>query len=72
MSKILIIEDEESIRRVLRKVLIEEDSLYDIIEACDGDQAIEMVKINKIDLILCDIKMPKKDGIEVLNFLIKD
>jgi two-component system, NtrC family, nitrogen regulation response regulator NtrX len=72
MSKILIIEDEESIRRVLRKVLIEEDSLYDIIEACDGDQAIEMVKINKIDLILCDIKMPKKDGIEVLKFLIKD
>jgi len=72
MSKILIIEDEESIRRVLRKVLIEEDSSYDIIEACDGDQAIEMVKINKIDLILCDIKMPKKDGIEVLKFLIKD
>ena len=72
MSKILIIEDEESIRRVLRKVLIEEDSSYNIIEAFDGDQAIEMVKKNKIDLILCDIKMPKKDGIEVLNFLIKD
>ncbi len=72
MSKILIIEDEESIRRVLRKVLIEEDSSYNIIEAFDGNQAIEMVKKNKIDLILCDIKMPKKDGIEVLNFLIKD
>ena len=72
MSKILIIEDEESIRRVLRKVLIEEDSSYNIIEAFDGDQAIEMVKKNKIDLILCDIKMPKKDGIEVLKFLIKD
>ncbi|MBT4959683.1 MAG: sigma-54-dependent Fis family transcriptional regulator, partial [Flavobacteriaceae bacterium] len=70
--KILIIEDEESIRRVLRKVLMEEDSSYNIIEAFDGDQAIEMVKKNKIDLILCDIKMPKKDGIEVLNFLIKD
>ncbi len=72
MSKILIIEDEESIRRVLRKVLMEEDSSYNIIEAFDGNQAIEMVKKNKIDLILCDIKMPKKDGIEVLNFLIKD
>ena len=72
MSKILIIEDEESIRRVLKKVLIEEDSSYNIIEAFDGDQAIEMVKKNKIDLILCDIKMPKKDGIEVLNFLLKD
>ena len=44
MSKILIIEDEESIRRVLRKVLMEEDSSYNIIEAFDGDQAIEMVK----------------------------
>ena len=72
MSKILIIEDEESIRRVLRKVLIEEDSSYNIIEASDGEQAIEMVKKNKIDLVLCDIKMPKKDGIEVLKFLIKD
>jgi len=72
MSKILIIEDEESIRRVLRKVLIEENSSYNIIEAYDGNQAIEMVKKNKLDLILCDIKMPKKDGIEVLKFLIKD
>jgi len=72
MSKILIIEDEESIRRVLRKVLIEEDSSYNIIEAYDGDQAIEIVKKNKLDLILCDIKMPKKDGVEVLKFLVKD
>lgn len=71
MSKILIIEDEESIRRVLRKVLIEEDSSYNIIEAYDGDQAIEIVKKNKLDLILCDIKMPKKDGVEVLKFLVK-
>ena len=72
MSKILIIEDEESIRRVLKKVLIEEDSAYNIIEAYDGDQAIEIVKKNKLDLILCDIKMPKKDGVEVLKFLVKD
>ena len=72
MSKILIIEDEESIRRVLKKVLIEEDSSYNIIEAYDGDQAIEIVKKNKLDLILCDIKMPKKDGVEVLKFLVKD
>ncbi len=72
MSKILIIEDEESIRRVLKKVLIEEDNTYNIIESFDGVQAIEIVKKNKVDLILCDIKMPKKDGIEVLKFLIKD
>tara|TARA_B100000780_G_scaffold69008_1_gene45727 strand:+ start:4075 stop:5238 length:1164 start_codon:yes stop_codon:yes gene_type:complete len=72
MSKILIIEDEETIRRVLRKVLLEENKNYQITEAYDGVQAIEMIKSNKIDLILCDIKMPKKDGIEVLQFLIKN
>jgi DNA-binding NtrC family response regulator len=68
MSKILIIEDEESIRRVLKKVLIEEDGKYQIFEAIDG---VEKIKTNKLDLILCDIKMPKKDGIEVLDFIIK-
>ena len=72
MSKILIIEDEETIRRVLNKVLSEENNDYIIVEAIDGLQAIDIVKSNKIDLILCDIKMPKKDGINVLKFLIKD
>jgi DNA-binding NtrC family response regulator len=71
MSKILIIEDEETIRRVLNKVLSEENKDYIIVEAIDGLQAIDIVKSNKIDLILCDIKMPKKDGIEVLDFIIK-
>ena len=67
MSKILIIEDEESIRRVLKKVLVDENSSYMILEAVDGVLGIEAIK-NKIDLVLCDIKMPKKDGIEVLKF----
>ena len=72
MSKILIIEDEESIRRVLKKVLVDENSSYIILEAVDGVLGIEAIKKNKIDLVLCDIKMPKKDGIEVLKFLIQD
>jgi len=72
MSKILIIEDEESIRRVLKKVLIDENKSYKIIEASDGIEGIESIKKNKVDLVLCDIKMPKKDGIEVLKFLIQD
>lgn len=72
MSKILIIEDEESIRRVLKKVLVDENSSYMILEAVDGVSGIEAIKKNKIDLVLCDIKMPKKDGIEVLKFLIQD
>ena len=44
MSKILIIEDEETIRRVLKKVLLDENKNYQIIEAHDGVQAIEMIK----------------------------
>ena len=72
MSKILIIEDEESIRRVLKRVLHDENSLFKILEANDGVAGIESIKKNKIDLVLCDIKMPKKDGIEVLKFIIKE
>ena len=72
MSNILIVEDEESIRRVLKKVLQEENNSYKIFEANDGVEAIDMLKKRKIDLMLCDIKMPKKDGIEVLNFVLKN
>ena len=47
MSKILIIEDEESIRRVLKKVLIDENKSYKIIEASDGVTGMESIKKNK-------------------------
>ncbi len=70
MSSILIIEDEVSIRRVLKKVLHEEDKQYVFEEAVDGQEAIEKISKTDFDLILCDIKMPKKDGIEVLDFII--
>ncbi len=72
MSKILIIEDEESIRRVLKKVLIQENKKYDIIEAVDGVDGISKINSGKYDLILCDIKMPKKDGIEVLKYILEE
>ena len=68
MSKILIVEDEIAIRRVLIKILTEENSDFIISEAPDGLEAIDHIKNNEIDLILCDIKMPKKDGIEVLEY----
>ena len=67
MSKILIIEDEEAIRRVLVKILSEENSLYKVFEAVDGLSGIELIKKEDFDLILCDIKMPKMDGVEVLQ-----
>ncbi|MEC8175941.1 MAG: sigma-54 dependent transcriptional regulator [Bacteroidota bacterium] len=70
MSKILIVEDEDSIRRVLKKVLIEENSKYKLDEAANGEEAISLIKSQHYDLVLCDIKMPKKDGIDVLEFVI--
>ena len=67
MSKILIIEDESAIRRVLKKIISEENDNYEVEEAEDGLQGLEMIMSNDYDLILCDIKMPKMDGVEVLQ-----
>lgn len=67
MSKILIIEDEAAIRRVLKKIISEENDAYNVEEAEDGLQGMEMIKNNDYDLVLCDIKMPKMDGVEVLE-----
>ena len=67
MVKILIIEDEEPIRRVLNKILTDEDSSYKVDQAIDGKEGLEKINNNAYDLVLCDIKMPKLDGIEVLQ-----
>lgn len=67
MSKILIIEDEAAIRRVLNKILTEENDTYQVEEAEDGIQGLEKIKNQDYDLVLCDIKMPKMDGLELLE-----
>ena len=67
MSRILIIEDEASIRRVLTKILSEENDAYQVDDAEDGIIGLEKIKNNDYDLVLCDIKMPKMDGVEVLE-----
>jgi len=67
MSRILIIEDEAAIRRVLTKILSEESETYSVEDVEDGIQGLERIKNNDYDLVLCDIKMPKMDGVELLE-----
>ena len=65
MAKILIIDDERSIRNTLRDIL--ESEKYKIDDAEDGIFALEKINENEYDVILCDIKMPRMDGMEVLT-----
>lgn len=65
MAKLLIIDDEKSIRKTLREIL--EYEKYQVEEAMDGTEGVSLVGKNKYDVVLCDIKMPKMDGLEVLD-----
>jgi len=67
MAKILIIEDEKAIRNVLSNIVIEEDKNHEVDVAENGLDGFEMITQNTYDLVLCDIKMPKMDGIELLE-----
>lgn len=71
MPKILIIEDERSIRNVLKNILTDEDKSYDVLDAEDGYKGLEIVKNTSLDLVICDIKMPGMDGVEVLEEIMK-
>ncbi len=65
MAKILVIDDEKSIRKALKDIL--EYEHFKIDEAADGNEGLSLLEKEKYDLVLCDIKMPKLDGIEVLE-----
>jgi two-component system nitrogen regulation response regulator NtrX len=69
MPKILIIDDEKPIRSTLKEIL--EYEKFQVDEAADGLAGLEMVKKEKYDVVLCDIKMPKMDGMEVLDNIMK-
>ncbi|GAB4135327.1 MAG: sigma-54 dependent transcriptional regulator [Raineya sp.] len=65
MAKVLIIDDEAAIRRALREIL--EYEKHQVFEAKDGEEGLQMLSKEDYDLALCDIKMPKMDGLEVLT-----
>ncbi|MBL7913814.1 MAG: sigma-54-dependent Fis family transcriptional regulator [Bacteroidia bacterium] len=67
MSRILVIDDEKSIRNTLKEILTYEG--FEVVEAQDGMEGLKFVEKEKFDIILSDIKMPKMDGIEVLEKL---
>jgi len=69
MKKILIIDDERSIRNALKEIL--EFEGYSVFDAEDGESGLTILKQQTIDLVFCDIKMPKMDGIEVLAQIIQ-
>jgi len=69
MAKILIIDDEKSIRYTLKEIL--EYEKYDISEAEDGEKALEILKKEDFDVALCDVKMPKMNGIELLEKVVE-
>lgn len=65
MSKILVIEDDNKIRSILKEILEEKD--HDVEESSDGQEGFKKLESGGFDLCLCDIKMPKMDGLEVLE-----
>ncbi|NCB09011.1 MAG: sigma-54-dependent Fis family transcriptional regulator, partial [Bacteroidia bacterium] len=67
MPRILVIDDERSIRNTLKDIL--EYEKYEVDLAEDGNKGIELVRNAEYDIVLCDIKMPGMDGIEVLGHL---
>ena len=72
MPKILIIEDEAAIRNVIKNILLDEDKTYEVEVAEDGVDGLNKIKETDFDLIISDIKMPKKDGVQVLVEALED
>ncbi|MFO7999588.1 MAG: sigma-54 dependent transcriptional regulator [Bacteroidales bacterium] len=69
MAKILVIDDERSIRNTLKEIL--EFEKFEVEVAEDGPEGLEKIEKNGFDVVLCDIKMPRMDGLEVLEHILK-
>ena len=73
MAKILIVDDSETIRIQLKTDLTTNDSSYEVIEAHDGLNGLEVLNTNKdVDLIICDVNMPEMDGLSMCEEIHKD
>lgn len=70
MAKILVIDDEEMVRNVIKRIL--ERNGYEVVVALNGRDGAEMYRESPADAIICDILMPEKDGLEVLIELKRD
>lgn len=72
MAKILIVEDESSVRRVLVDILSSSFEDVEFLQASCGKEALDIIRSNDISVCLCDIKMPAPDGVEVLSTAMKE
>ena len=70
MKRILVIDDDIQVRQVLREIL--ERAGYDVVDAPDGKEGIRLYRDNPTDLIITDIIMPEKEGIETILELKRD
>lgn len=65
MKKVLVVDDSSTVRRLVKIALVQIG--YEVIEACDGDEALTVAKAQKVDLIILDLNMPNKNGFEFLK-----
>jgi DNA-binding NtrC family response regulator len=70
LATILVVDDEPSIRSLLKRFLSK--SGYTVLESADGRDALEQLRQSKVDLLISDIVMPERDGLEILRSLQKD
>ena len=70
MKRILLIDDEQEIRFVLKSFF--EKNGFEVIEACDGEEGLEKFRENPVDLVITDIIMPKKDGLNMIDELLNE
>lgn len=67
MARILVVDDEDSIRMLLSQIL--EIQNHEIYDACDGDRALEILSEKDIDVVITDIVMPNREGLETMQYI---